>query len=234
MARYIIYGAGAVGCLIGGQLRLRGHDVLLIARGSHRDALLQGGLRFRTPVAEHVIDIPVADAISDVGLCDTDTVVLTMKTQDSAAALTDLARVAPSGITIVCAQNGVESERLALRLFEHVYGAYVFVFATITQPGIASCYTSPCMGIVDVGRYPQGSDQRSDALTADLQASGFQSIPRSDVMAWKRGSFSSTSPMSFMPLVFEVMTSRTLLEPRGRRRNPVSRQRSCNSYPPTR
>ncbi|MGH3212166.1 MAG: ketopantoate reductase family protein, partial [Trebonia sp.] len=47
--RYIIIGAGAVGGTIGGCLGLAGHEVVLIARGAHLDALRADGLRLSTP-----------------------------------------------------------------------------------------------------------------------------------------------------------------------------------------
>ncbi len=37
--RYVILGAGAIGCAIGGRLFEHGHDVVLVARGAHLAAL---------------------------------------------------------------------------------------------------------------------------------------------------------------------------------------------------
>ena len=39
--RYIVFGAGAVGGVIGGRLHAAGHDVILLARGPHLDAVLR-------------------------------------------------------------------------------------------------------------------------------------------------------------------------------------------------
>ena len=44
--RLIIYGAGGIGGVIGAELFKRGHDVLLIARGAHLDAIQRNGLKF--------------------------------------------------------------------------------------------------------------------------------------------------------------------------------------------
>ena len=43
--------------------------------------------------------------------------------------------VAAEVIPVACAQNGVESERVALRRFRHVYGIYVRLPATHLEPG---------------------------------------------------------------------------------------------------
>ena len=37
--RYIIYGAGGVGGVVGGKLHMAGHEVVLIARGRHLELL---------------------------------------------------------------------------------------------------------------------------------------------------------------------------------------------------
>ncbi|WP_238450428.1 ketopantoate reductase family protein [Micromonospora sp. 4G55] len=47
--RYVIIGAGAVGGTIGVRLGEAGHDVTLVARGAHLDAIRRDGLTLRTP-----------------------------------------------------------------------------------------------------------------------------------------------------------------------------------------
>ena len=124
--RFVVYGAGAVGGVIGARLHQGGHDVALIARGSHLEAIRERGLRLDTPDGSAVLELPVAGHPAELDLGDDDVVLLAMKTQDTAAALTALAGCAP-GVPVVCVQNGVENERLALRAFERVYGVVVML-----------------------------------------------------------------------------------------------------------
>src|SRR5690606_38667902 len=113
-------------------------------------------------------------------------VILAMKTQDTEAALTGLALVAPPSIPIVCAQNGVENERLALRRFQNVYAQAVMLPATHLEPGVVQANSgSAITGILDTGRYPSGTDAFVEAFTADLEASGFSSKPDPAVMRKK-------------------------------------------------
>ena len=42
--RYVVYGAGAVGGVIGGHLHLAGLDTTLVARGDHLAAIRRDGL----------------------------------------------------------------------------------------------------------------------------------------------------------------------------------------------
>ena len=44
-----IFGSGGVGGYFGGRLAAAGEDVTFIARGSHLDALRQGGLHIDSP-----------------------------------------------------------------------------------------------------------------------------------------------------------------------------------------
>ena len=43
--RYVIYGAGAIGGVVGARLHQAGHEVALIARGAHLEAIQRDGLR---------------------------------------------------------------------------------------------------------------------------------------------------------------------------------------------
>jgi 2-dehydropantoate 2-reductase len=183
--RYLILGAGAIGGAIGGRLFQRGHDVVLIARGDHLRALETAGLELRDPdKTEHLKVAAVATAEIAVPRPD-DVVILATKSQHSEALLADLAVVAPPGIAVVCAQNGVENERLASRRFANCYGMRVILAGTHLEPGVVEISTAPLSGILDVGRYPNGSDELAEAIAADLRASGFDAQATGDVMSYK-------------------------------------------------
>jgi 2-dehydropantoate 2-reductase len=183
--RFIVYGAGAIGGTIGARLYQHGHEVVLIARGRHLDALRAGGLVLHAPDGTVTLDIPVAGDPGAVGLRSDDVVVLAMKTQDSEAALTRLAAVAPPELAVVCAQNGVDNERLALRRFPNVYGMYVVVPATHLEPGMVVASSAPDSGVLDLGRYPAGVDATATEVAAVLSASTFSSLALPAIMRWK-------------------------------------------------
>ena len=56
--RYIIFGAGAIGGVIGARLHRAGKDVVLIARGRHLEAIRQSGLRLETPGGTETLQNP--------------------------------------------------------------------------------------------------------------------------------------------------------------------------------
>lgn len=183
--RYIIYGAGAVGGVIGARLHEAGHDVILIARGAHLDAIIDRGLTLETPLGSRTLRIPAVAHPSAIAFTEDDVVLLTMKTQHTESALDDLRAVAPADIPIVCAQNGVENERLAARRFDRVYGMMVWLPATYLEPGVVQASAAPINGILDTGRYPSGTDSTIEHIAADIDAAGIAAKAIPDVMRWK-------------------------------------------------
>ncbi|MFC3574642.1 ketopantoate reductase family protein [Streptomyces yaanensis] len=191
--RYIIIGAGAVGGTIGARLAGAGREVVLVARGAQYTALREDGLRFRTPDGEHTHRLPVVDGPAALGALRTDDVlVLTVKTQDSEAALDAWgpAPVAGGGsaaerLPVVCAQNGVESQRIALRRFRRVYGVCVWLPCTFVEPGVVSAAGTPLTGILHMGRYPHGADETARRIAADLEKARFEAPVVPDVARWQ-------------------------------------------------
>jgi 2-dehydropantoate 2-reductase len=179
--RYVIYGAGGVGCVIGARLFESGHDVVLIARGDHLSALQARGLELRSPEETVTLPLPAVGSPAELSLGGDDVVVLAMKSQDTAPALAAL----PDDIAVICAQNGVDNERVAARRYPEVYGMCVMLPALFLEPGIVESHAGPKSGILDVGRYPIGVDDRAQAVAADLEASRFSSVADPAIMRQK-------------------------------------------------
>ncbi|HLK44528.1 MAG TPA: 2-dehydropantoate 2-reductase N-terminal domain-containing protein, partial [Acidimicrobiales bacterium] len=85
--RFVIFGAGAIGGVLGGRLHQHGADVVLIARGAHLDAIRAAGLRLQDPDGEVTLPVAAVGHPRDAALREGDVVVLAMKSQDTAAAL---------------------------------------------------------------------------------------------------------------------------------------------------
>lgn len=191
--RYIIIGAGAIGGVVGGRLAGSGHEVVLVARGAHFEALRDSGLRLLVPDGELIHRLPVVDGPAALGeLRPDDVLVLAVKTQDSTAALQTWASVPVAGggtaaerLPLFCMQNGVESQRLALRLFRRVYGVCVWLPSTYVEPGVVSAAGRPLTGILHLGRHPHGTDETARLVAADLEKSHFEAPVVEDVARWQ-------------------------------------------------
>jgi 2-dehydropantoate 2-reductase len=183
--RFVVYGAGAVGGVIGARLHLAGHHVALVARGRHLATVREEGLRLESAEGGTSVRLPVGTSLADLDVGDDTCVLVTVKGQDTAAVLPDLVAHLPTGATVACVQNGVANERSALRSFEHVLGVCVMLPATHLEPGVVVAKSSPVPGMLDVGCYPDGTDERAEELASAFRDSGFDSVARADIMAWK-------------------------------------------------
>jgi 2-dehydropantoate 2-reductase len=183
--RVVVFGAGAIGGAVGARLHQAGHDVTLIARGEHLRALRDRGLRLETPAETSTLTIPAVERPDELAWTGEEVVLLCMKTQDTGGALQALRAVAPPSTAIVCVQNGVENERLALRLYPYVYGAVVMLPAAHLEPGVVQAYGAKLTGIVDLGRWPSGIDDRAAAIAHALAGAGFVSEPREEIVRLK-------------------------------------------------
>ncbi|MGC3859621.1 ketopantoate reductase family protein [Micromonospora chersina] len=192
--RYVIIGAGAVGGTIGVRLGEAGRDVTLVARGAHLAALRERGLTLRTPDGTVTSRLPAVAGPDDRPLPADTVLVLTVKSQDTAAALATWVDTPVEGggtagerLPVVLAQNGVANERAALRLFARVHPVCVWLPATHLEPGVVVANGHPHPGMLHLGRYPSGADDTSRAVADDLTAAGFVAPVRDDVMRWKYG-----------------------------------------------
>ena len=186
--RYVIYGAGAIGATIGAALHMQGHDVRLIARRLHLQTLQTDGLTFISPGRTLHLPIPATDDPATLALRDEDVVFLAMKSQHTAGALAALRAATAAAPAVICAQNGVENERLALRVFPHVYGMEVVMPATHLQPGCVEAHCRDPYGLLDFGRIgpmPAGSDPLAEQIARDLLGAGFGCELRARIMPWK-------------------------------------------------
>jgi 2-dehydropantoate 2-reductase len=182
--RFVVVGAGAVGGVVGGRLAQHGHDVVLVARGDHGTAIATDGLLVRSPDDEVRVPVPVVAHPSELELGEDDVLLLAVKGQDTASALADLAD-GPPDLAIACLQNGVDNERQVLRRTPHTYAVPVMLPATYLEAGVVEVSSAPVSGILDVGRYPRGIDERAEAISAAFATSTFSSVPQPDVMRFK-------------------------------------------------
>jgi 2-dehydropantoate 2-reductase len=188
-----IFGAGAVGGLMAAWLARPGHDVSVVARGAHLDAIRRGGLRVRSAEAVDTYKVRASDNPRDLGAQDY--VLVTVKAQN----LTDVgASIGPligANTSIVTAMNGVPwwfFDRLAFhdgreRLesldpggglarampTERLVGCVIHLAASTPEPGLISHN----MGRKLIVGEPGGKNTaRTQRIAEALKAAGFEVI----------------------------------------------------------
>jgi 2-dehydropantoate 2-reductase len=129
--------------------------------------------------------MPVASEPAAIAFRGDDVVILAMKSQDTEAALEALRGAAGDAVPVVCTQNGVANERMALRRFENVYAMVVMLPAMHMTPGVVEQDSAPVPGILDAGRYSGGVDATAETLCAGLRDAGFSARPDGAVMRFK-------------------------------------------------
>lgn len=184
--RFIVHGAGAVGGVLGARLALASYDVSLVARGAHLAAIRADGLTLRSADGDRVVRLPASDTVADLSPGPDTVVLLTVKSHQTAAALDDLVEHVPQDATIVCVQNGVANEAACLRRFPHVLAVTVMMPTTHLEPGLVVQDSHPVPGLLDLGRFPSGRDERCELVAEAFRAAGFESVVRDDAMAWKQ------------------------------------------------
>jgi 2-dehydropantoate 2-reductase len=183
--RIVVLGAGGIGGTIGARLHQGGFDVALIARGAHGEAIRERGLTFATPHERVTLHLPVHADPGEVAWTADDVVLFAVKSQDTEAAARVLAGSAGPDVPVVAAQNGVANERTLARWFGHVHGLCVMMPTEHLEPGVVVAHSAAATGILDLGRFPSGTDDVDDALASALRASGCESVARPDIMRWK-------------------------------------------------
>jgi len=127
-------GAGAVGCYYGGMLARAGHDVVLVGRPQHVEAVRRAGLRLQTGTFDE--QVPMGASTAPDAVQGATLVLFAVKSPDTEAAGKALAPYLERDAAILTLQNGVDNaERLAATLGREVLSAAVYVAVEMAGPG---------------------------------------------------------------------------------------------------
>lgn len=130
-----VMGAGAVGCYFGGMLARAGHEVVLIARPQHVEAIARSGLRMETRTFDERVRLA---ASSDPGAAKGARLVLfSVKSTDTEAAGAQIKPSLAPDALVLTLQNGVDNaDRLRTVLPPaQVAAAVVYVATEMPGPG---------------------------------------------------------------------------------------------------
>ncbi|ELZ14899.1 2-dehydropantoate 2-reductase [Haloterrigena salina JCM 13891] len=188
--KFAVFGAGGVGGYLGARLADAGHEVHLIARGDHLEALRSDGLRLESVAGDATADLPATDDPADIGPCDC--VLFCVKSYDTRDAAGDLESLLGEETAVVSFQNGVDNERwLAEEIGdERVVGGVAYIFSTIGEPGVVEHTGGPARfvyGELD-GRRTERIEALDDALS---ESEGVDAVLADDVRVelWRKFAF---------------------------------------------
>ena len=129
-----VMGAGAVGCYYGGMLARAGHDVVLIGRPTHVEAVRRAELFLDTQAFQ--VQVPMRAFTDASGVQGSQLVLCCVKSTDSANAALQMAPYLEPDAIILSLQNGVDNaERLQAQLGREVVPTVVYVATEMAGPG---------------------------------------------------------------------------------------------------
>ena len=181
--RIVIYGAGAIGGMVGGLLALAGVPVVLIGRPGNVNAILEHGLRIVSSSGTHTVRLPAVTTPNQIKSADV--VFLCVKGQDTEEAMHDLHAIVKD-VPIFCLQNGVRNEEIVSKYFPRVYGVMMKVEAVFTQDGEVTSLGDP-PGRFVIGCYPEGTDELVESVAAKLRNAGYEVTVTPEIMPYKWG-----------------------------------------------
>lgn len=129
-----VMGAGAVGCFFGGMLARAGHEVVLIGRAHHVEAIRRDGLLLE--MATFTGHVPIGASTKAEAVRDARLVLVCVKATDTEQAATEMAPYLAPDAIVLSLQNGVDNAaRLQTAMGRKVEPAVVYVATGMAGPG---------------------------------------------------------------------------------------------------
>jgi 2-dehydropantoate 2-reductase len=182
-----ILGAGGVGGYYGGALSRAGHEVAMLARGAHLDALRERGLEVRTPDGTFTAAVEAAGAPEEIGAVDY--AVVAVKNYSLPEIAPAVRLLAEKGAVIVPLLNGVDvAERLIERGVPEgrVLGGLTEISAARVGPGVVERRSA--FQRVVVGELEGGTSERVERIVAAFREAGAEARASEDITAdlWRK------------------------------------------------
>lgn len=132
-----VMGAGAVGCYYGAMLARAGHEVVLIGRAQHVEAIERDGLRLETrQFDEHIGPPQLSASVEPASVHGAQLVLFCVKSPDTESAGAAIGPHLAADTLVLTLQNGVDNaERLRGTIAQEVAAAVVYVATEMAGPG---------------------------------------------------------------------------------------------------
>jgi 2-dehydropantoate 2-reductase len=169
--RIVVLGAGGIGGYFGGTLARAGHEVQLLARGMHLDAIRIRGLDVRAPTERFTVTPWATADPAELGRADL--AIVAVKGYSLAEVAPAAKRLADEGATVLPLLNGVNAaEQLAALGVpnDRILGGLAFISVARTAPGVIE-RRSPFQRIV-VGELAGGPSARAEEIAEAFRGAG--------------------------------------------------------------
>ena len=184
--RIAIYGAGGVGGYFGGVLTRAGHEVALIARGTHLDAIRSHGLLVRTPGGDFRTHPRATAEPAEIG--PVGAVIVAVKSLHIPAVRAGIGPLLGPATLVVPLLNGVDAHEALLPAVgrERMGKGLTRIISELASPGeIRHVGVDPYVALAE---WDGSASPRAEALVAALTDAGVQAEipPDIDAALWHK------------------------------------------------
>ena len=196
----LIFGAGAIGSVVGGFLAQAGHRVTLLGREAHMAHVREHGLRITGIWGEHhVTTLQTATGLDEVDE-DFDFILVTVKSYDTAAAAKNIARIAGPETLVGSYQNGLgNAEAIAAEVgWARTFGARAIYGVWLPETGHAEVTVIAEPTALGVYREETPADQVRELAEA-MDAAGLPTVytNRIETLQWAKVAYNcALNPLS--------------------------------------
>ncbi len=186
MIHFIVLGAGAIGCYVGGRLAAAGERVTLVGRPRVIDPIAANGLLltdldgFKAQVRPEQISL--APSLATAWKDGVQTVILLcVKGGATQSAAAEIAAVCPAGTTVISLQNGVENLARISRTAPQMQALAGMVPYNVVLPGPGRVHRATA-GVLQIAR-----SALTEQILPRMLAAGLPAMLRDDMVAVQWG-----------------------------------------------
>lgn len=166
--KILIFGAGAVGSLLGGFLAKSGHDVSLLGRPAHLNAIRRQGLRIQGIWGTHLVKtFSLYANTSALAGNAFDLIILTVKSFDTEKAVSEIKPLLKAHTTLLSFQNGLGNIEIILQKAkpeQYLIGRII----TGVELSVGQINVTVSADALAIGNVPGTKPIRSPEFFADL------------------------------------------------------------------
>ncbi|WP_457680182.1 ketopantoate reductase family protein [Thermovibrio sp.] len=174
--KFVIFGAGGVGCLYGALLARCGQEVVFIGRGEHLKAMKEKGLKVKSfkygeiEVKESE-KVKFTDDPKEAGKAEV--VLVCVKFYDTEKVAPQVKEILKEDGVAISVQNGIENEEILAKYLgkERVLGATAFVGTFVKEPGVV---VHEAAGLLEIGELSGKESERVKRLVDVMRKCGIE------------------------------------------------------------
>jgi 2-dehydropantoate 2-reductase len=199
--RILVMGAGALGTVAGGFMAQAGHEVVLVGRAAHMDAIRRNGLRLSGIWGEHhVATLATRTSVDGLEAGAFDLILIAVKSYDTRRAVEQVLPLVDRD-TLVCAyQNGLGNAEIIAQSvgWARTVGARAIFGARLPEPGHAEVTVIANPTALGVYR-PETPADRVRAIAAAMDAAHLPTVYTDSIAAvlWAKVAYNcALNPLS--------------------------------------